>query len=338
MKIRKIFIVLINFKGYIDTIECIESILKSTYQNFQIVVVDNSPDYESLEEILKWAIGQRKVETNYPEILFPLSSKPLEYVYINQNQLEEPSSIYYEKIIIVKANENRGFAATNNIGLRYALKCNDFSYVWLLNNDTVLYKDSISNMLEPIRFPEYQTVGIIGVKQLYYDDPSLIQACGAIYNRFWALSKHIGEKEKDQGQYDSFIDCSDYVVGASMLVSADFLKDVGYMCEDYFLYHEEIDWAQRAKLKGYTIKIHQNAKILHKQGSSIGRAKSRSYIAEFSSIKGRILITRKFFPNYLFTVYVSMFGVLSNRIRRLEFNHISNVLKAIYCGATCRIK
>jgi GT2 family glycosyltransferase len=35
----------------------------------------------------------------------------------------------------------------------------------------------------------------------------------------------------------------DYVVGASMLVSAKFITKVGLMAEDYFLYFEEIDWA-----------------------------------------------------------------------------------------------
>jgi len=32
----------------------------------------------------------------------------------------------------------------------------------------------------------------------------------------------------------------EYVIGASMLVSKDFIKDIGFMCEDYFLYFEEL--------------------------------------------------------------------------------------------------
>jgi len=333
----KLCIVLVNYKGYKDTIECIESILKSDYQNFQIIVIDNSPDYESVDQFKRWAISDVEVVTDYPNIIFPLASKPIEYIFLTQNQFEETTDVYREKLIIVKASENRGFAAANNIGARYVMKFDVFNYLWLLNNDTVLFTDSISNMLEPIIFPAYKYVGIIGVKQLYYSNSNRIQACGAVYNKFWSLSKHIGEYEIDKGQYDHCIDTSDYVVGASMLVSVDFLLDVGYMCEDYFLYYEEIDWAQRAKLKGYSIKIHQNAKILHKQGGTIGKFKTRSSLAEFSSIKSRILITRKFFPNYIFTVYLSMVGVLINRIRRMEFSHIPNVLKAIYSGVTYRI-
>jgi len=330
MKFGKIYIVLINYKGHEDTIECIESILKSKFQNFQIIVIDNSPDYVSLEELHKWAEGNGTVKTDYSEFLYPVSTKPLDYIIVNQENLYNNS--YKEKIIIVKASQNLGFAAGNNIGIRYALKCNDFNYIWLLNNDTIIFEDTINKMLEPIKQPEYNRVGIIGLKQLYYNNPKRIQACGARFNKYFALGKHIGENELDIGQYDRLIIKSDYVVGASMLVSHDFLIDVGLMCEEYFLYYEEIDWVQRAKNMGYTIKIHQNARILHKQGASIGKKRNRNLIAEYSSIRARIIITKKFFPRYILTVYISVICVLINRLIRFEFSRIPNVLKAIYSG------
>jgi len=38
-----------------------------------------------------------------------------------------------------------------------------------------------------------------------------------------------------------------YVVGASLLATAAFFDAVGAMCEDYFLYFEELDWVMRSR-------------------------------------------------------------------------------------------
>ena len=38
-----------------------------------------------------------------------------------------------------------------------------------------------------------------------------------------------------------------------MLVDAEFIEDVGLMCEEYFLYCEELDWVLRGKKRGWDI-------------------------------------------------------------------------------------
>ena len=55
------------------------------------------------------------------------------------------------------------------------------------------------------------------------------------------FSKHIGEGIGYNVPKDGF-EKIDYVVGASMLCSKDFLKEVGLLSEDFFLYFEEMDW------------------------------------------------------------------------------------------------
>ena len=66
---QKVYIILVNFNGHQDTIECLESVLKSDYGNFQIIVVDNSTDAESMKAILNWAKGAVNdvIETNFRE-------------------------------------------------------------------------------------------------------------------------------------------------------------------------------------------------------------------------------------------------------------------------------
>ena len=37
-------IVLVNYNGYDDTVECVQSILQSDYTNYRIIIVDNASD------------------------------------------------------------------------------------------------------------------------------------------------------------------------------------------------------------------------------------------------------------------------------------------------------
>ena len=86
----KIAIILLNYNGEIDTLECLESIKKINYLNFQTIIVDNASNDNLCEIILK----------NYPEIH------------------------------LIANSDNFGFAEGNNIGIRYALKNNfDFIFL-----------------------------------------------------------------------------------------------------------------------------------------------------------------------------------------------------------------
>ena len=184
----------------------------------------------------------------------------------NESKLNNP-------IVFIQAGENGGFAAGNNIGIKYALAKNDFEYVWLLNNDTVIERDSLTNMVNRFqRKVVTEQIGIMGSKLMYYHNPQIIQAMGGVYSDWKARGYHLGGLEKDIGQYDNdeFIKDVSYPVGASMLLSKQFLQDVGLMNEEYFLYYEELDWMERAKAKRYRLDISYESKVYHKEGGSIG--------------------------------------------------------------------
>jgi GT2 family glycosyltransferase len=80
-------------------------------------------------------------------------------------------------------------------------------------------------------------------------------------------------------------DATDYVLGASLAVSRNFLDAVGPMAEAYFLYFEEVDWAWRNRRLGsdrFEIAFAHGATVFHKAGSSIGSSSARSARAPFS--------------------------------------------------------
>ena len=313
---NSVCIVLVNFNGHDDTVECLESVLKSNHTNFQVVVVDNSDSESSLYQLEQWAKGNgHPIQTKFPEIVFPEERKPVPFRIFSEDELLQVDHRVEERILFVRSKKNRGFAAGNNIAIRYFTAINQFDFLWLLNNDTVIRKDTLSalsdcaNSLKP-------GVGILGGKLLQYYNPERLQALGGIYYKWFGKMREIGSDNLDRGQWDQATFRLDYIIGASMFVRKEFIQSVGPMEEDYFLYFEELDWALRGKRKEWKLAFCPKAIVYHKLGASTGSQKSVSEISDFYFVRNRILIARKFFPITQLTLYPGFVVFIINRIRR----------------------
>ena len=109
----KVYIILLNYLNWEDTIECLVSLASLSYSNFEVVVIDNFSQNESIENIKK-----------------TINSKNATF-HINYIQL----------------NNNKGFGHGNNIGLKFALNKRDSDYFWVLNNDTVVSRESLTYLI-----------------------------------------------------------------------------------------------------------------------------------------------------------------------------------------------
>lgn len=107
-----------------------------------------------------------------------------------------------------------------------------------------------------------------------------------------------------------------YVEGASMLVTRHLLVEIGLLCEDYFLYFEEADWAIRAKDR-FKLGYAPQSIVYHKVGGSIGTSSNPakiSYTSDYFNIRNRLLFTRRFYPLALPTVWLVIAGALLLRL------------------------
>jgi len=343
--LEKTYIILINYNRWKDTVECLESILKISFTNYQIIVVDNGSTNNSVEQIAEWAEGRQKLSfckcCRLNHLVNPPYPKPIRYAEIvNQTGALTENKFGEDQIncsmIIIKEKINRGFSAGNNIGLKYAIKKGDAKYFWLLNNDTIISPDSLFELVKKAN--EYkskkQKVGIIGAKLLDYTQPELIQGVGGVYNRWVGTSKHIGIFERDEGQYDneSITSKIDYPIGASLFVSKEFIQDVGLMCEDYFLYFEELDWTLRARQKNWQVGYCWKAKIYHKRAATIGSTDNLSEkdnINDYYAKRNRLLITKRFYPIYQITILLVLLMTFFRRITNRRMKNAKLILKAI---------
>lgn len=308
-------IIIVNYNGSIDTLTCIEYLLKSSYADYRIIVVDNASTSASLN-ILKQ--GLEKYGNS--------DSKNGKLVYCNGF------------VTLIISGKNCGFAGGNNIGIKYAFDTlKHLKYIWLLNNDTTVKPSTLCCLVDHMNNADVR-LGILGNKLLFLDDPTKIQAIGGVYNKWFARCKHIGAYETDRGQYDNPIPTMDYVVGASMFVRKSFIEEVGYMSEDYFLYFEELDWILRGKACGWSIGYIPEAIVFHKEGGST--KENGIMISEFADIcqlRNRILFTKRFYPLCLisvlpmcaFTILLRLINGYASRSKVLFKEYIRVILKLV---------
>lgn len=261
-------IVLLNWNGWRDTLECLESVYLLDHDSYAVIVVDNASTDGSPERIHSWAGPNRSDNVAH-------GIQPGKWQILNENDLPDGREpLQTGDRIFIQASRNGGFASGNNLGIRYALAAG-CEYVWLLNNDTVVDPGALSVLIH--RTISSPRIGMCGSVLRFFDQPERVQAIGGVRFNFWlARGEQLGQGLRaDDPAVSELAKCEpDYIAGASMLVTRDFLQDVGLMEESYFLYFEEIDWAMRARPR-WTLATADDSVVYHKEGGSIGTA-SRS--------------------------------------------------------------
>jgi GT2 family glycosyltransferase len=299
--------------------------MKLDYPFYKVVVVDNSEDESSKNMFLNWAEhGTPNIKTDFPNLTTPYVSKP---VSISLHDETDDIVTFASAVTLISAR-NRGFAAANNLAMSKSA-AQQFKFFWLLNNDTVVAQDALSNQ---VAYMETQPkIGILGSKLLHYFQPEIIQGVGGFYNKWFGKVTEIGAGEKDLNQWDHAQFTMDYVIGASMLVRQQFVKTVGFMNEHFFLYYEELEWALRGKKFGWSLGFCKDSIVYHKMGASINKGiQGNSELADFYSVRNRILITKKFFPIALITLYPAFIKFIFNRVRLGQFSRIVTMFKIMF--------
>jgi GT2 family glycosyltransferase len=332
----KIYIVVLNYNSWEDTIECVESLLKLDYEDINIVIVDNCSPNDSVTYLKQWLNNQLShylpVDHYFRSYSIPEQVKPEVLFLKSTNMMNEDNVV--SKLTFIESDSNGGFASGNNIGLNFCLQQPDFEYAWLLNNDTVVNPDSLSSMMSSISMldkdhPDLK-FGLYGHRLTHYYNPTTDQVSYYSFSKHNATVKAIKTKDTDcivLKESDKFYPC-----GASMFVSKDFLTAVGLLAEDYFLYYEEPDWSIRAYRKGYAIAIFNNIPVFHKEGASAGSSvdgRQRSELSDYYIIKNRFTIVRKFFPQQLVFVYLTMLVIAINRLLRGQYQRIGMIANII---------
>jgi GT2 family glycosyltransferase len=321
-RVPRLGVVLVNYKGASDTIECLESLLRSDIP-IRVAVVDNASSDGSIEAILAWARGEAAYQP--PEgPLARLSSPPLEKpvpLLLLDGEAAVGQAPGEERLSLVCSDANLGFAGGNNLGIRHLLLDPAIEAVWLLNNDTVVEPAAARALLLTIRSDASQ--GMIGTQIRYYHSPQTVQALGGMtFNILTGGNKGIHGNRAVSARFDgrNVARTSACVLGASLTVTRAFVQTVGLMSEAYFLYFEEMDWARRNRDR-FAIGFARGAIVYHKHGGSIGssaKAGGRSAQSEYWLLRARLLFYRRYHPMLLPLIWVQGCAQTGRRLLRRQ--------------------
>ena len=171
----------------------------------------------------------------------------------------------FSRAYFIKNDDNIGFSKGNNIGIRYALE-KFADYVFILNNDTLVEKNTLSLLIDAME--NYPLAGIGSPLVFAPDNTSVWFAGGNIHWKNMKAS-HL-YKIESEAPYPT-----EYISGCAMLVKKDVFKKIGLFDERFFLYYEDADFSFRAKEAGFKLIIIPSAHIRHfEQSNAINKMKA----------------------------------------------------------------
>ncbi len=299
-KPARLAIIMVNWNRWEDTVEALESVLRSEIP-VRVIVVDNGSDDGTVARLQAWASGEQPYEAPVGPMrrfTHPALEKPvgLRVLTPEESGRTAPGS---ERVTVIASAENLGFSGGNNLGMRHALLDPSIAYCWCLNNDTVIDPGAAGALVA--RMDATHKVGMCGTQIRYYHRPGHWQALnGHKFKLLTGMSSGIGQNKAVTRPFDpkKVAEETDFVLGASLAVSRAFLDTVGFMEESYFLYFEEMDWSVRNRGRFATAFAH-GAIVYHKEGGSIGssdKAGQRSESSEYYLMRSRIKFYRRNFP------------------------------------------
>ena len=275
MNYPRVSIIILNWNGWKDTIECLESLYRITYPNYDVIVVDNCSQDESIKKIKEYADGKVEVKSKFFE--YNPQNKPIKVFEIAEDdalrgRFRKPLYEKYDpdrRMILIRNKDNYGFAGGNNIGIKFALSVLNPKYILLLNNDTIVDKDFLAEMVKVAESNE--KIGSVQSKIIWLQNPKLLDSAGLEYSK-----NGLGF---DRGKFQSvhrynkteeiFGSC-----GAVALYKSNALLDVtvngDFFDSLFFCYYEDIDLAFRLRWAGWSSYYVPTSKAYHHRGKTGG--------------------------------------------------------------------
>jgi GT2 family glycosyltransferase len=281
----KVSILILNWNNYSDTEKCIESILKIEYVGFlEIVCIDNGSTDDSFVKL-------REKFRNLREILF-----------------------IHNKI-------NLGYGGGINAGISYVIKKHSVDFVWILNNDIVVDRNSLRELIKGMQ--SHPLVGIAGPTIYYVGTDQVME-------QYYDLSLL-------QGRFIVKTDLDDHVVtivnnkrkryigGAAVFLRMAALEDIRLIPEEYFMYNEDVAWHQGIKGAHWEYLYVGPAKVWHKKSASSGGRKA--VMPDYYDTRNFLYFIKKYYPSWLFyEIFMSIINKVLPKILRREWERLKYVM------------
>ena len=260
----KVSIVIPNKDGKDILKVCIDSVLeKTTYSNYEIIVVENNSTSEEIYEYYKEIIKNEKVRVvNYNTGKEILNDEECSLEFTNKNRREVKPGFNYSAII--------NFGVRNTKG-EYSIQ---------LNNDTELITPNWLELM--VGFCQREDVGAVGVK-LYFPDET-IQHAGIIVGIGGIAGNRFKSIPKDGHGYfakESMIENLSSVTGACLMAKTRIYEEVDWMDETLAVAFNDVDFCLKIREKGYLVVFNPFVEFWHYESKTRGQEDSPEKIKRF---------------------------------------------------------
>lgn len=226
-------------------------------------------------------------------------------IVVDNNSSDQTLSIIadFNNIILLKQEQNLGFGKANNIGIQKAIELGA-EYIFLLNQDTFIYNDTIKNLItEAEKNPDF---GIISPLHLSSDEKKL-DSNFATY-----LSREIEEKNE--------IKIVDFVNAAAWLLSKQCIEKVGFFEEWFSHYGEDRNYCNRVLFHSFKIGITEKSKIVHDR--VVLRDFNKDKIQSKYGILATFLNVNKSLNSAIYLAFKQVFGLSKHFMTYYSFSKI----------------
>jgi GT2 family glycosyltransferase len=162
-----------------------------------------------------------------------------------------------------QTGQNLGYAGGNNRGMKQALD-DGAEFVLVINNDTVLERSCVRELVQAARVEAQQGAGAVGAKILRYDAPDRIWFGGGVFDRTRAIGRHLHENEVDANPAERAVTDVSFLTGCCLLIPAATLRTVGYFRDDFFNYTEDVEYGLRIMKSGLRLLYAPAARLRHR--------------------------------------------------------------------------
>lgn len=185
----------------------------------------------------------------------------------------------FGQVKLLRNEENVGFSKANNLAMDIARG----RYIFLLNNDTLLYEHSLSRL---VRFmDDHADAGVCGPRIINEDGSLQVRSKG----RYPSISTALGQfllpaswrhrGLRPLGFYEHQDNMTsrqiDWVSGCALMVRREALDTVGFLDSEVFMYCEDVDWCYRMRKAGWKVVYNPHSVVLHYGGKSMKKQTGR---------------------------------------------------------------
>ena len=230
-----------------------------------------------------------------------------------KDKLPKDSRVHFRPIAI-----NRGYVGGINYGLEEGKKQFNPEFFMIMNNDTILDKNAIEELLMVIQVNNGKVIAT--GKVYHYKEPDKLQFVGYEYvDKKYLTRRALGVDEKDKGQYDK-VEERDMLDDIFWLFPAKLYDEIGGYSNYFWFNSEQADFALRAKKEGYKLIYTPNAKLWHKGSVSVGGRDANPRLAYWTVQSKLILKYLHLKRIYFWSFYlITVISVLRTFIKSIYY-------------------